>query len=79
MIHYFSNPEVKRAVEAYEERHGGSFGYLEPTDWLTYFDESGHTWSFDRNITDEEFIERLENDTLQLTRFKIKYDPECDY
>ncbi len=67
MIIDLFNKDVENAVCRYEETHGGSFFYQEPDGGILYENDKGDCYSFDYDITNEDFISLLESDSLNLS------------
>lgn len=71
-----TDERVKAAIDRYTKKHGGCFFYLEPGNEVLYEDRVGCSFTFDNRITDAEFADRLNGESLHLLSEK---DEDSDY
>ena len=61
-----TDEQVKAAIDRYTKKHGGCFFYLEPGNEVLYEDRAGRSFTFDNHITNAEFVDRLNGESLHL-------------
>lgn len=61
-----TDERVKAAIDRYTKKHGGCFFCLDPGNDVLYEDRAGHSFTFDNNIKDAEFADRLNGESLHL-------------